>query len=72
MFNKSDHGGSYSWSMFIIENDLENNYFDRYDISQFNYYRKIIYFIGIGTSRENIINSSSSLSSTVDHVNSDY
>ena len=52
ILNKSTHGGSYNWSMFMIENNLENNYF----FSQFNHYQRNIYFIGIGSTRDNIIN----------------
>ena len=43
VFNKSGHGGSYNWRMFMIENDLENIYFDGYSISQFNHYQRNIY-----------------------------
>ena len=45
--------------MFMIENDLENNYFDRYSVLQLNLYQRNIDFIGIGTTRDQIINPSS-------------
>ena len=45
--------------MFMIKNDIENSYFDKYSVLQFNHYQKNIYFIGIGTTRDNIINPSS-------------
>ena len=38
VLNKSGHGDSYNWSIFMIENDLENNYFDRYSVTQVNHY----------------------------------
>ena len=40
------------WSLFMMDNDLHNNYFDSIII-------RGIYYIGIGTSRDNIINPSS-------------
>ena len=59
ILNKACHGGSYNWQIFMIENDLEHNYsFDRYSVSQFNHYQRYIYLIGIGTTRDNIINTS--------------
>ena len=45
--------------MFIKENDLENDYFDRYSVSQFNHYQMNIYCIGISATRDNKINPSS-------------
>ena len=47
------------WSMFMMDNDLQNNYFDKFNVRQYNYHQRNIYYIGIGTSRDNIFNSSS-------------
>ena len=59
VLNKNGHGGSYNWPIFMIENDLENNYVDKYSLSQFDHCQRNIYVIGIGTTRDNIINPSS-------------
>ena len=40
-------------------NDLQNNYFDKFNVRRFNYHQRNIHYIGIGTSRDNIINPSS-------------
>ena len=40
----------------MMDNDLQNNDFDQFNIRQFNYHQRNIYHIGIGTSRDNIIN----------------
>ena len=44
------------WSIFMMDNDLQNNYFDKLNVRQFNYHLRNIYYIDIGTSRDNIIN----------------
>ena len=46
-------------SIFMMDNDLQNNYFDKFNIIQFNYHQRNIYYIGVGTLRDNIINPSS-------------
>ena len=38
---------------------MQNNYFDKFNVRWFNYHQRNIYYIGIGTSRDNIINLSS-------------
>ena len=43
----------------MMENNLKNNYFDKINVRQFNNHQRNIYYIGIGTSRDNIITSSS-------------
>ena len=40
----------------MMEKDLQNNYFDQLNVRQFNYISRNIYFISIGTSRDNMIN----------------
>ena len=47
------------WSIFMMDNDLQNNFFDQFNVRQFNYHQRNIYYIGIGTSRDNVINPSS-------------
>ena len=32
----SGYGGNYSWSMFLLENLLTNNYFSRMNLSRYN------------------------------------
>ena len=45
----SGYGGNYSWSMFLLENSLTNNYFFRMNLSIYTKkYSKNIYFIGLG------------------------
>ena len=43
----------------MMDNDLRYNYFDQLNIRLFNYHQRNIYYIGIGTSRDDIINLSS-------------
>ena len=47
------------WSIFMMDNDLRYNYFDQFNIRHFNYHQRNIYYIGIGTSQDDIINLSS-------------
>ena len=47
------------WSIFMMDKDLQNNYFDKLNVRQFNCHQRNIYYIGISTSRDNIINPSS-------------
>ena len=47
------------WSIFMMDKDLQNNYFDKSNVRQFNCHQRNIYYIGISTSRDNIINPSS-------------
>ena len=47
------------WSIFMMDNDLQNNYFDKFNVRQINYHQRNIYYIVIGTSRDNTINPSS-------------
>ena len=44
------------WSIFMMENDLQNNYFDKFNVRQLNYHQRNIYDITTGTSRDDIIN----------------
>ena len=46
-------------SICMMDNDLKYNYFDKFNVGQFNYHQRNIYYIGIGTSRDNVINPSS-------------
>ena len=46
------------WSIFMMDNDSRNNYFDKFNVRQFNCHQRDMYYIDIGTSRDNIINSS--------------
>ena len=43
----------------MMDKDLQNNYFDKSNVRQFNCHQRNIYYIGISTSRDNIINPSS-------------
>ena len=45
----------------MMDNDLQNNYFDKFNVRQFHYHHRniYIYIIGIGASRDNTINPSS-------------
>ena len=43
----------------MMDNDLQNNYFDKFNVRQFNYRQRNIYYIDIGISRDNIPNPSS-------------
>ena len=56
VLNKFCDDGSYNQPVFILENNLENNYFERYSVSQFNHYQRSAYFNGISTTRDNTIN----------------
>ena len=53
------YGGNYSWSMFLLENSLTNNYFFRMNLLRYNKkYPRNIYFIGLGAEGDTIINPS--------------
>ena len=55
----SAYGGKYSWSMFLLENSLSNNYLSQMNISRYNKkYQRNIYLIGIGVEGDTIINPS--------------
>ena len=55
----SGYGGNYSWSMFLLDNSLTNNYFSRMNLSRYNKkYQRNIYFIGLGVEDDIIINPS--------------
>ena len=46
-------------SICMMDNDLKYNYFDKFNVGQFNYHQRNIYNIGIFTSRDNRMNPSS-------------
>ena len=57
--SNSGYGGNYSWSMFLLENLLTNNYFSRMNHWRYNKkYPRNIYFIGLGAEGDRIINPS--------------
>ena len=52
----SGYGGNYSWSVFLLENSLTNDYFSRMNLSRYNKkYQRDIYFIGLGIEGDIII-----------------
>ena len=55
----SGYGGNYSWSMFLLENSLINDYFFQMNLSRYNKkYPRNNYFIGLESEGDTIINSS--------------
>ena len=40
-----------AWPTLMMENNIEQYYFDKMSVARFNYLKKKIYFIGIGTKR---------------------
>ena len=56
----SGYGGKYSWSMFLLlENLLSNNYFSQMNLSIYNKkYQRNMYFIGLGVEGDTTINPS--------------
>ena len=38
----------YGWSICMMDNDLQNNYFDKFNVRQFKNQQWNIYYIGIG------------------------
>ena len=55
----SGYGRNYSWSMFLLENSLSNNYFSQMNLSRYNKkHQRNIYFIGLGVEGDTIINPS--------------
>ena len=55
----SDHGGKCSWSMFLLENSLPDNYLIKMPVNRYNVYQKNMNFIGLGNNRDTTINLSS-------------
>ena len=55
----SVRGGTYSWSMFLLENSLSSNYFTKMSITKYNVYQKNMYFISFDNDRDTKSNSSS-------------
>ena len=56
VLDTSGHRGTYSWSMFLLENSLLDNYFTEISVSSYNVYQKNVYFIGLGNDRNTTIN----------------
>ena len=64
----SGYGGNFSWSQYLLQNSLSNNYFSQMNLSRYNKkYHRNIYFIGLGVEgdKNQSFNSLSILQKTV-------
>ena len=55
----SGYGGNNSWSMFLLDNSLSNNYLSKINFLRYNKkYQRNVYFIDLGVEGDTIINPS--------------
>ena len=52
-----------TWPTLMMENHIDQYYFDKFSVSRFNFPQKSVYYLGIGTKRSHKLTPSSQFSS---------
>ena len=52
-----------AWPILMIENHIDQYYFDKFSVSRFNFPQKSVHYLGIGTERSYKLTPSSQFSS---------